>query len=95
MDIQVEEALTRFENNWNRTRDAYWEGVFQNAFDIFKLAGMERDFCLQSVGHSVIFGGWNRLIWNREHSKFYASKSHCTQDFLDHVETLDNVEAML
>lgn len=44
------------------------------------------DFCVQHVTETcIVFGGTNRVIWRPE-TGFYADKSYCTQEFLNHFE---------
>jgi len=42
------------------------------------------DFCLQTVGSTVVFGGTNRLIWSAR-SGFYCDPSYCSRNFLEHA----------
>ena len=56
--------------------------VAMEAWAIFSACGNSSDFCIQNVtATGVVFGGWNRLIWNPREG-FYPSRSHCTTDFL-------------
>lgn len=66
------------------------------AFDIFQGAGCSADFCFQDVTEEPsfcsIFGGFNRLRFSSQPRKGMTcwdySKSHCTDDFIAHCESL-------
>lgn len=66
------------------------------AFDIFQGAGCASDFCFQNITESPglcsIFGGFNRLRFNSQPRHgggcWDYSKSHCTEDFIAHCESL-------
>jgi len=86
MNEQISHALQSFEKYWNGKANAHWTSVFERAHEIFVGAGFEWDFCLQSASGSVVFGGSNRLIWDRSTSKFRVSPAHCSDEFIAHAE---------
>jgi hypothetical protein len=45
---------------------------------IFAQCEAQEDWCVQDKG---VFGGWNRVCVN--HQGWWASKSHCTKDFME------------
>lgn len=49
------------------------------------------DFCIQTIGHqSIVFGGYNRLLWNATHG-FRPDSSYCTERFLQRCATLGDL----
>ncbi len=70
--------------------NTHWSGVFKRALAIFDACdGGFGDFYLQYADYrSLIFGGYNRLFWDRRKSEFRASEDHCTPKFLKRFEEL-------
>ena len=61
MDIKLQEKLCTL-----RTEDLKDVAmlVIEMAADLFEQAGFPDDFCIQYIGYSAVFGGWNRVTWN-------------------------------
>jgi hypothetical protein len=55
--------------------------VVETALERFQICGAEKDFCIQHVGTNVVFGGTNRVTWNRRHG-FRIDESYCTARFV-------------
>ncbi len=88
MNEQVTKALDSFQKHWDGKANAQWKRIFERAHAIFIAAGCEWDFCLQSASDSVVFGGSNRLIWDKGSNEFRASDAHCSDSFIQHVAPL-------
>lgn len=89
MNEKMLRALDDFRNHWDGKANQHWLRVFRRAELIFIGAGCGYDFCLQSVGGvSVVFGGSNRLIWDKRKNEFRASESHCSESFIRSVEEI-------
>ena len=81
-------ALGDFERHWKGRANTHWCGVFKRAQAIFVACEVGNDFCLQSVGEAPIFGGFNRLFWDKRKNEFRASDRHCTPKFLERFAML-------
>ena len=56
--------------------------VMDAALAYFEKSGCKEDFCIQSIGsETVVFGGFNRLIWSVRNG-FKPDPSYCTERFL-------------
>jgi hypothetical protein len=55
--------------------------VIDRALVIFDTMGYKHDFCVQSAGGVVVFGGTNRLIFDPKLG-YYPDKGSCTPQFL-------------
>jgi hypothetical protein len=56
--------------------------VLDIAHRLFEHLGMAEDFCVQTVGRAVVFGGQIRLAWSPLRG-FRPIPSHCSTVFLD------------
>lgn len=53
--------------------------IVRAAYDVFCDLGIERDFCVQSVGYNcVVFGGTNRIIWSVRYG-FRLDVPYCSE----------------
>ena len=86
MNEQVKQALDRFVKYYNGKDNAHWQKIFERAYALFEGAECENDFCLQHANGCVVFGGSNRLFWDRSTNTFRASEAHCSDAFIRHVE---------
>lgn len=56
------------------------EMVITAAQDLFEACGAKDDYCIQTIGSVVVFGGTNRVLW-RPTTGFRADPSACTPAF--------------
>ncbi len=55
--------------------------VIEEALNRFEACGAAEDFCVQSVGAAVVFGGTNRILWTAS-AGFRPDVTYCTPRFL-------------
>jgi len=86
MNEQVNKAIEYYKKLYGGAVYSQTREIFERAYRIFEIAGDVSDFCLQSADENIVFGGFNRIIWDRCKNSFRANKSHCTDRFIDAVE---------
>lgn len=60
------------------------------AHDLFCDLGIEDDFCIQSVGQTVVFGGRNRIVFSKK--GFSLDRSYCDADVVAKFDQLFQVK---
>jgi len=80
--MDADRRILRVQEELTSGMDAITYSIAAAAFDIFRRAGCEDDFCFQCTGaSSVVFGSINRLIWDAKNG-FYPDREYCTVKFL-------------
>lgn len=57
------------------------EAIASAASEVFIRAGCPDDFCIQSSGGVIVFGGRNRIVWTAK-TGLQIARDYCTDTFI-------------